>query len=401
MSGRPTGLSSSSLRTTMEAATRMVNSERLNRKRPAEDGDDESIADPGEDDSWNRATSQQMEIWKLLPHLQGLPEAMLRKLPLNAVFQLNSALAKDQKTTAKMNINTRLAANAQKLMARPSKVEGGHDNRKDILHPSRFLGGTCCANSELWQAAKKTIGEEGIMALGNYDMDSVGCGGSVTPRGWQELHNPGSQELKLKLFYLPNVANSGLSAKKVNLDGGDEALSIGESLKEIADLDSYRTALNTAREAMHSALPWNRSICAVVGFMMNTNYLQTDLGGNSRRGGILTEFTDYVFGRNALNWENGHPFLSTDDLAHVWSNWKGKRMSLFTTGSKEEKKFGNSRTEKKAGQDICRMYNAGKCRQQADKECKTPWGRTLRHVCNKYVTGGKMCEKDHPRADHK
>ena len=102
MSGRPTGLSTSSLRTTMEAATRMVNSERLNRKRPAEDGEDESIADPGEDDSWNGATSQQMEIWKLLPHLQGLPEAMLRKLPLNAVFQLNSALAKDQKTTAKM-----------------------------------------------------------------------------------------------------------------------------------------------------------------------------------------------------------------------------------------------------------------------------------------------------------
>jgi hypothetical protein len=236
------------------------------------------------------------------------------------------------------------------------------------------------------------------VALGNYDLDSVGCGGSVTPRGWHEFHNPGSKELKLKsstCLMWPTVASQ---PKKVNVEGGEEGLSIGDSMKEIADLEGYKTALNTAREAMHSALPWNRSVSAIVGFMLNNNYMQQELGGNSKRAAILTEFTDYVLGRNALNWENGHQFLSTDELAHVWANWRGKRVALFT-GDQEKKRTEGPRKDRKS--DICRMYNIGKCRNQADKECKTAWGRVLRHVCNKYMPGNKMCEKDHARPDHK
>jgi hypothetical protein len=231
-------------------------------------------------------------------------------------------------------------------------------------------------------------------------MDSLGCGGSVTPKAWQELHNPASQELKLKLFHLPNVANSNMQAKRVNLDGGDEGLSIGESLKEIADLDGYKMALNTAREAMASALPWNRSISAIVGLMVNSNYFQEDLGGNSKRASILTEFTDYVLGRNALNWENGQSFLSTDELSHVWQNWKGKRGSYFTAKLAEKTAGKKQQVDRKQLSEICRKYNAGDCPNQKDKDCKTPWGKVLKHVCNKYIPGGKICGKDHPRKDH-
>ena len=55
--------------------------------------------------------------------------------------------------------------------------------------------------------------------------------------------------------------------------------------------------------------------------MVNPGYLQEDLGGNSKRAAILTEFVDYVFSRNALNWENHQSFLSTDELTHMWANW--------------------------------------------------------------------------------
>jgi len=398
--GKPAGMSASGLRDSILAASRLLANERTG--RGGVEDDEESIMDPAEDRE-NEGMGG-MEIWRLLPHLKGLPEAMLKKLPLTAVFQLNTALAKDQKDSAKMNVNARMAANAQRMVAKPTRVEAGLDNRRDLLHPARYLGGASCATTELWAGARKHIGEEGIVAIGNYDLDSVGCGGSVTPRGWQELHNPGSRELKLKLFYMPNVANSGLSAKKVNIEGGEDALSIGESMKEIGDLEGFKTALNTAREAMHSAMPWNRSISAVVGFMLNTNYLQQELGGNSRRAAILTEFTDYVLGRNALNWENGHNFLTTDELAHVWANWRGKRVALFASKPEDSFKKDSFKKDgfKKDKSDICRMYNMGKCRQQTDKECKTNWGRTLRHVCNKYTgQGGKMCEKDHTRTDHK
>ena len=234
--------------------------------------------------------------------------------------------------------------------------------------------------------------------LVNYDMDSIGCGGGVTPKAWLEIHNPASQELRLRHFYLPNVGNSGLSAKKVALEDGADALSIGKSLKEIADMDGLRTALNNAREALASTLPWNHSMAAIVGFMLNSNYCKADLQGNNRRAQILTEFVDYIFGRNALNWEIAQPFLGSDELAHVWSMWKGKRSALFVQRI-GEKRWG--KREFLGPKDICRRYNVGKCAKQAEKTCTTPFGTTLRHCCNFMNPTGKACEKNHPRSQHK
>ena len=350
-----------------------------------------ALADPGEQDS--EAEDGGLELWRLLPQLKDIPETLLKKMPLSAMFMLNNALAKEKKTTERLGVNTKLAQNAKNLARNPDQVNKGADNRRDILHPARFLGGASCALTELWAAARRSIGEGGVLPIGNYDLDAVGCGGCVSPKAWMELHNPASQELKLKMFHMPNVASSGLSTKK---DGGEDG---GDSLREIADLDSYRIALNTAREAMASAMPWNRSICALVGLMLNTNYMAEDLGGNTKKAAILTEFTDYVFSRNGLSWENCQPFLTTDELAHVWANWKCKRG--ITAKTSEKKADGKGNEKKKMLAEVCRMYNLKSCKNQAEKTCTTPWGKTLKHVCSKYMPGGRLCLKEHPREDHK
>ena len=300
-----------------------------------------------------------------------------------------------------LTINAKLSNNSSKLVKNPLRVESGSDNRKNILHPARFLGGASCSKQESWLLARKFLGDKGVTPLGNYDMDSVGCGGSVTPRAWLEIHNPSSQELKLRHFYLPNVGGSGMSAKKVALEDGEDALSIGESLKEIADMDSFRSALNTAREAMATALPWNYSIAAIVGFMINSNFCQADLHGITKKAQVLTEFVDYVLGRNALNWENCQPFLATDELAHVWAMWKGKRAALFSAKFSDKPFKPFQRREVLGPKDICRKYNYGKCAKQQDKECTNSFGTKLRHCCNFMGAGGKVCEKDHPRSQHK
>ena len=351
------------------------------------------LADPeGGESSEDGGEETDMQLWRLLPQLKDLPEAMLKKLPLSAMFQLNAALQKEKKCSEKLGVNSRLAQNAKKATRSPVTIGESKDNRKDLLHPARFLGGASCSLAEQWAAARAAFGETGVLALGNYDLDAVGCGGCVSPKAWLELHNPASQELKLKMFHLPNVGNSGLSSKKSQ--EGEE----GDSLKEIADLESFKSALNTAREAMTSALPWNRSIGAIMGLMVNSSYMQEDLGGNPRRAAVLTEFTDYVLGRNALNWENCQPFLSTDELSHVWCNWKAKRGIMVKPQEKKKEKGGQE--GKKVGSDVCKLWNLKVCKAQADKECKTPWGRTLKHACNKFLVGGKICLKDHARIDH-
>lgn len=359
-----------------------------------------NLVDPDDEKQKTGETrsSGTFKIYKMLPHLKDLPEQMLENLSNSDLFALNLALAKDSKSSSKLSVAERLSNNAQSIIERPIRIQSGTDDRKNEIHTSRFLGGTSCSAQELWIQARKFLGDKGVTPIGNYDMDSIGCGGAITPRGWLEIHNPSSQDLKLKLFHLPNVGNNSLSAKKVNLQDGDEALSIGESLKEIADMESLRSALNNAREAQAVALPWNRSIAAVVGFMLNSNYLSADLQGNPKRAAITTEFIDYIFGRNALNWQNIHPFITSDEMAHIWANWKGRRASLFSGRFNQT----NKKQHPKEKSNICRRFNYGDCPNQKEAECKTQYGFRLKHVCS-FVdkATGKVCEEKHSKKDHK
>jgi len=351
----------------------------------------------------NGGSFDMAQVWGLLPHVKHLPTAMLRNIPNSVIFQLNEALAREAKMNSKMSVSARLTSNAQQLVLNPVGVPAGSDDRKNCLHPARFLGGACCSAQHLWLQARDVLGVNGVTAIGNYDLDSVGCGGSVTPRGWEAIHNPSSPDLKLKLFFMPNVGNSRLSTKKIDLEDGEKALTVGDSMKEIGDMDGFRAALNTAREAMSCALPWNRSIAAIQGFLINSNYAEADLRGNLNRAAMLTEFVDFVFARNALNWENKVPFLAADDLAHAWASWKGQRAAYFTASTSEKPKQ-SSTVEKKQKfsdmDDICRRFNRKDCKNSAS-DCKTWSGRKLKHVCSEKLANGRRCRKDHARVDHK
>ena len=52
-------------------------------------GRDTALADPGEDES--EGEEDGLELWRLLPRLKDIPETLLRKIPLSAMFQLNNA----------------------------------------------------------------------------------------------------------------------------------------------------------------------------------------------------------------------------------------------------------------------------------------------------------------------
>jgi len=402
-SGGPKQLTQEQLRTSLNSAINALQEENMrSRGGPLAGGG--FTQDPGNLlTQGHTGFAGDMQLWKLLPAVQHLPAEMLCKLSEETLFQLNNALARENKMAGKMQTSARLTLNAQQLVAAPVPVAAGLDDRRDILHFARFLGGASCSAQAVWIKAREALGAKGVLAIGNYDLDSVGCGGCVTPKGWLEIHNPGSTELKLKLFHMPNVGGSALAAKKVSIADNSSSISVKDDMAEVADLESFRSALNALREAMAAALPWNRSVSAIIGFMVNSAYCGSDLQANPRRGAILTEFVDYILGRNALNWENGQPFLSTDDLSHVWATWKGKRASSFQIQEKKQDKSRGALPFQRVKDDICRRFNSPTgCPNKADA-CKTFYGTKLRHVCNVYLSGGrgKKCEKDHCRTNHK
>ena len=397
--GAPVQLSDSILRAKLASADSEAREQHLRNPRSYDTSHLDQIPDPDADFTQDENSSMaNLEICKLLPHLGNVPEDTLKRLPLAAIFQLSNALAKSSKASDKLSLNSKLALNAQNLLKIPTKVLAGEDNRRNILHEARFLGGACCSTNDIWTRAKEVIGAKGPTPVSCYDLDAVGCGGSVTARGWKELHDPSSQELKIKHFYLPNVAGHAATSRKVTVGDGEE-INIGDSMKEICDLEGFKGALNVLREAMASVLPWNRSVSALCGFMCNTNYLQADLSNNQKRAAILSEFADYILGRNALNWDNGHAFITTDEMAHIWSNWKGKRTALFTSqgGRNQDKRPGDKKPAIR--NDVCRKFNVKVCQKQTDKECVNFFGTKLKHICNKFTNGG-ICGKDHARLDH-
>ena len=75
-----------------------------------------ALADPGATYSDNEEDN--LELWRMLPQLKDIPETLLKKLPLSAMFQLNNALGKEKWTTEHPGVNTKLSHNAKKLVNR-------------------------------------------------------------------------------------------------------------------------------------------------------------------------------------------------------------------------------------------------------------------------------------------
>ncbi len=90
----------------------------------------------------------------------------------------------------------------------PTEIAGGWDDKSQVLHPARFLGGAACSAKKLWREVREVIPLEGIPSLSNYDLTSIGLGGCITMRGFKEMHNPGSPHITLKLFSSSNMGSS-------------------------------------------------------------------------------------------------------------------------------------------------------------------------------------------------
>jgi hypothetical protein len=109
-----------------------------------------------------------LQIWKMLPALQSLPDELLMQMSRSEILQLNAALVKESKAAEKLQANARLTLNAQHLAANPVQLPAGPDDRKMILHKARFLGGVSCSAQSLWLMAREEIGPHGVTPLGRY-----------------------------------------------------------------------------------------------------------------------------------------------------------------------------------------------------------------------------------------
>jgi hypothetical protein len=331
---------------------------------------------------------------KKFAFLKDFSDTFIKSTPLEVLLKTETTSLKIKEFEKNKAVGSRLSANRDNLTSTFYDVKSGVDNRWDTIHEARFLPGACCPASKMWLRAREVLGSETIPPVGTYDMNSIGLGGFVSKRGWIELQDVGSDNLSLKLFNINGCGNK-ISASK--------ASDSGEDFKDITELGEFQLALRVAREALSFVHPWNKSISALEGFLIQADYCKMDLASVDKPGVVLTQFCDYIFGENADRWRGHLPFLSTGDLRSVWASFwgakpesklKAKQTSPANTAGQPGKKF---KFDPSYFDDICRMYNLGRC-VKPPGTCMTKSGIPLRHVCNHKTNPSKpqeVCGKNH------
>ena len=331
------------------------------------------------------------------PFLRDFSDSFVRSQPLETLLKMETTSIKVQEFEKSKAASSKLAANRDKISSTFSSVLAGRDNRWDELHPARFLPGAGCSAGKLWLKARDVLGEGSFPPIGTFDMASVGLAGFVSKRGWCELHQLGSDSISLKMFNI-NACSSKTSSTVTSSGSNEE-------FKDILDLGEFKLALRVAREAQSFVTPWNKSLSAIEGFMIRSNFCASDLVGVEKPALILTQFVDFALESNADRWKNREVFLSTGELKTAWDSFYGAKPESKLPKAKIQQ---NTQKEKGKGffqqqnlgffDDVCCLYNLGKC-VKPPGSCSMRSGIPLRHICNFRANPSRpmdICAKFHP-----
>ena len=397
-------------------------------------------------------------IRQLVPQLAHMTDEYLVSQPIDALYRLCREEKQAEASKAAKGTEVRLHHNFKKATDNPIYLEG-YDNRANMLHPARFLPGAGVPVQNLWLNARRLWGQDGVDAIGNYDLEALGCSGCVTSRGWELLHKPGSPELSLKMFTVTNMGHMASGGKTISLVGED-GITVHENLKDFTDMAEFKLAVQNLKVAAQLATPWNFSFAVVDGFLQANDYMEGKLDG-LKKATVLTGFFDHVIQTNAAAWVQEAPFLDSAKLMAVWNSWWGSRKSKLKAESESQSKKNNYSSSNK-GKGQYKQQQSGRgffqrggyagsrgggrgsgggrggfgggqgnfgqqisfngppsesniCKRFNEKGCYSHWSNCvlatgggplkLYHVCNLMVKkdGGKseLCLGKHPRVDHK
>ncbi len=301
-----------------------------------------------------------------------LSTGFIRGLSAAELLSLEKASFKQRESEKFKDAEEKLASNRINLGLHCTEVKAGHDDRWTRLHDARFLAGTGCSATKLWLTARETIGLNGHPPISTYNMQTVGLAGFVTARGWCEIANPSSPKLSVRMFNINNCAARAASSRAKQ----DE-----DELVDSAEVGEFVVALRAMRSAMAYVMPWNMSIAALEGFLINTRFCKDEIGNLEKQASILTSFTDYVLSENANRWRNIEPFITHGELRAVWNSFFSARPQSMLAKKSQSGKPWKSRPFKKQLLDVCFAWNRGKCTKPAGS-CFSRMGTPLRHVCD-------------------
>ena len=345
------------------------------------------------------------------PNLNHHPDETFRTLSWTELIRLDSKLESSGKSAKKLT--EKLAKNLEKFKNNPKKIPEGSDNRSDILHEARFLGGHMCKNTEIWLQARKTIGLTGLEPVSRYDSEGVGLNSNINSHIWANLHNPGSKDISIKM-----LSPNGLKESRISNEKNGAGIK-----KDFESLGEIKQALATLRIANQFIYPWNFSFTTLEYFLMSVQFGEKEIGSIQNKISFVSEFIDEVIIHNADAWDDAKPFMEANEISNKWvsnimlkfpknqGKFENKQKFIPQSFQSNKQKPPINSTPPPPKQNrpwippfLCRRFNNNVCPNQADLSCLAPWdsSKTLAHQCAyQNPVDKKFCLLHHSIIDHK
>ena len=266
------------------------------------------------------------KVRKILPEYADWPDDWLASQPLDVIMRAKRETANADPVKPGKKLEAKHHANYAKAKANPILVKGGLDNRSDILHDSRFLPGAAAPGHQLWLQARRVWGQDGVDPICNYDLTMVGIAGTITAKGLDALHNPGNEDISIKMFTVSNVVNARSGVRAV-LATGEDSFETFDTWKEMIDINELRDAFRKLMRVAQMIRPWDYSFMVIESWLNPTFWLSDELKG-FKRASLVGDFIDHIMQRNASNWVQEIPFMDSHQIQTQWNAWWGSRRSI-------------------------------------------------------------------------
>ncbi len=220
--------------------------------------------------SFNRAAMDSSGLAKMkekFAFLRDYSDSFIEQAGLELLITAESVSRKLSDPDRSRKAEDKLLANRDNL--KPVWLEGGEDNRLDMLHRGRFLPGAVCSSQKLWLSARDSIGAKGHLPLSSYDMGSIGLGGAVSAKGWVEIHDPSSTSLSIKLFNLSGSVKQSSGSKDPDFPELEDLTELINALRALRGLCHWFT-LGTIPSTLLSP-SWSNLISALQILVVLTN----------------------------------------------------------------------------------------------------------------------------------
>jgi len=306
--------------------------------------------------------------------LREYDDEVLASTPLSVLVKLEATSLKIKNVEKQKDAEDKLTSNRESLGEDKIMVSAGVDDRWENLHEGRFLPGAACSMAKMWSRAKQVYKRSEHKPVSVYDMAAVGLAGHVTPKGWVVLSDPGDSSISINLFSIANCGKRSLS-KTNNI--------IDEEMKEVAELGELKVAIRALREALSMVHSWNKSVSALEGFLIQTNWCNKELAGLENQASILVQFVDYVLRENSNRWRSQEPFIPIGELKGVWESFFGSRPQSLLVRSHQKQQTHNMKPVGGGAADLEQEQQQQHRRQVQEQQLGTSavlQGGHMRHV---------------------